>query len=380
MQSLKEKGIIKLLLAFLVFIGVFAGALRTEHNVRAAEDFRLWRQLDDRWGNTAIGGTTLRRSGCYVTSIAMVAVASGARNTDSFDPGVFARQLNSMGAFNSGGGLISWASVNRAVPEISIATANISFRSGDQSGKARELKEYLDKGMYVICNVGGHWVYIDGVIGDDVYMADPAKDEILMFKAYNNSSISCYQALSGKNPYKGFVPLNAKTAAAAPLTTTTAVTTSTAATTTTAVLPDQAPVVYKAGEYYCGSSEKVDILADIKDEKSSFAKLDDGGVVNVLSVSGGYGEVNVSGKKGWVDISALRYAESAEKITLGDVNNDGSNDEYDLALINEYISKSESLPEGISVLTQAEKKAADLSGDGKIDNTDVLLYLMLICK
>lgn len=393
MRTEKEKGIICLLLTFLAVLGVFAGGYRPKQNVCAAEDFRLWRQLDDRWGNTPIGGTTLRRSGCYVTSIAMVAVASGARSTDNFNPGVFARQLNNMGAFNSGGGLMSWASVNRAVSEISIATGNLNFRSGDQSGKAKELKAYLDKGMYVICNVGGHWVYIDGVIGNDVYMADPAKDEILMFKAYNNANITCYQALNGKNPYKGFTPLNAKPVVTTTTTstTTTTTTTTTAATTTaivTSVVSEQSDatrqaspsIAYKTGEYFCNSNNKTKIFADPDDENSSFAELNNGNVVNVVKVNGRYGEVTVGGKKGWVDLSCMKYAENVEIIADGDVNNDGQLDTFDLALVNEYIASRDKLTDGISVLTQAEIKAADLSGDGKIDNTDLLMYLMLICK
>ena len=365
MRTEKEKGIFRLLLTFFVVIGMFAGVYRPNQNVRAAEDFRLWRQLDDRWGSTAIGGTTVRKSGCYITSIAMVAVASGARNTDNFNPGVFARTLNNMGAFSWDGGLMAWASVNKAVPEISIATGNIYFKSGNQSGKAKEMKAYLDKGQYVICNVGGHWVYVDGIIGSDVYMADPAKDEILMFKAYSNASINCYQVLNGKNPYKGFTPLNAK-AAAPTTTTTTAVTTTTTVTTT-------------AAEYYCSSGKKVSVYSDAANVKSSFAELTNGNVVNIISTSGKFGEVSISGKKGWVDLSELKCAENSEEITLGDVNNDGKLDTYDLALVNEYIASRDKLPEGVSVLTQSEIKAADINSDGKIDNADVLIYLMKIC-
>ena len=383
MQTKEEKGILSLLLTFLVVIGVLAGVYRPIKNAHAAEDFRRWRQLDNRWGDTAIGGTTVRKSGCYITSIAMVAVASGARTTDNFNPGVFAKTLSSMGAFNQWGGLSSWASVNRAVPEISIATANINFRSGDQSGKAKEIKEYLDKGYYVICNVGGHWVYIDGVIGNDVYMADPAKDEILMFKAYSNGNITCYQAIRKKNPYKGFTPLNAKPTT----TTTTSTTTVTTATTTAAqnigaapLAPVKRPESYVNGEYFCFGSGKVKVLADISDEKSTIAELKGGSVIEVLGIDNGYGEVCINGKKGWADLSELEYVESEKQHEKGDVNYDGSVDAYDLALINEYINSCDDLPEGVSVLTRAEKKAADISGDGKIDNTDVLMYLMLICK
>ena len=209
--------------------------------------------------------------------------------------------------------------------------SNIHGRKGT---KAAEMKEYLDKGLYVICNVGGHWVYVDGIIGDDVYMADPAKDEIMMFKAYNNASITCFQALKGKNPYSGFTPLTIKeevsetsstTALSSTTTTATAtVTTAKAAAssskTTTATkaavtskatsvsavknsaavsTAKTAPNEYMAGEYYCTAAEKVDVFADMKDQKTSIAALEYGNIVNVVSVSGSYGEVKIGGKKGF---------------------------------------------------------------------------------
>lgn len=404
MQKAKEKGILCFLLALLMSVGVFAGVFTPRKYALAAEDFRTWRQLDERWGDTAIGGTTVRKSGCYITSIAMVAVASGARDTKSFDPGIFAKQLNDMGAFSSGGALMAWASVTKAVPEISIATANLSFKSSDQKGKAAEMKAYLDKGMYVICNVGGHWVYIDGIIGDDVYMADPAKDDILMFEAYKNAGITCYQALNGKNKYSGFTPLKTKTdetktsvtsslstTSTNSAVTTSAVSTSVSTTTVTSTAKaavsssvtkavSAAPKEYKTGEYYCISAETVKVYADIKDTKTEIASLEYGNIVNIISVSGSYGEVMIGGKKGWTDLSKLEYAGSEKKLSAGDINGDGSADAYDLALVNEYITSRERLPEGVSVLTGREAKAADLSGDGEINNADVLLYLMLICK
>ena len=398
MRTVKEKSIFSVLLALFILIGMLAGVCQTNIKAHGAEDFRLWRQNDESWGSYAIGGSTVRSSGCYITSIAMAAVASGAKDTESFDPGVFAKTLDDMGAFNQWGGLSSWSSVNKAIPEVSIATSNLSFKSDTQSGKAAEIKEYLDKGLYVICNVGGHWVYIDGVIDDDVYMADPAKDEILMFEAYDNENITVFQAIKGKNPYSGFTPLkiiekepeastvtsSITTKTAAALTTTTAVQTTTKTTTTTKAQTTPRPAVttvtYKAGEYYCCDSAPVKVWSDAKAQKDAIALLTDGNVVNVLSVSGTVGEVKINGKRGYVELTKLCYAGEPEIFDTGDVNNDGAFNAYDLALINEYLNSLGKLPEGISVLTSSEIASADISGDGIVDSDDVLLYLMLICN
>ena len=73
----------------------------------------------------------------------MVAAASGARDTESFNPGVFAQQLNNIGAFSWDGSLMYWASVNAVIPEVKIETANLYFSSGSREGKASEMKSYL---------------------------------------------------------------------------------------------------------------------------------------------------------------------------------------------------------------------------------------------
>ena len=419
MRNAKRKATTWLLLVFFTFIAVLAGAYSNGLNAHAAEDFRLWRQNDVRWGSNPIGGSTVRQSGCYITSIAMVAAASGARDTDEFDPGVFSADLNAINAFNQWGGLSSWSSVNKVVNEISITSYNLSFSSSDQSGKAAEIKKLLDEGSYVICNVGGHWVYIDGVIGDDVYMADPAKDEILMFEAYKNENITLYQTLKGKEPYSGFTPLydvdkDGSGNGAAPVTasvstsrttsvqtssvtTTTAVTssavketttlseTSAAKTATSAVPLDTHKTTTKAasgeyvtGEYYCTES-KVPVYSEPNGKADNGLMIESGNIVDVVSVSGGFGEVRIGGRKLWIDLSCFEKA-SEEEIPVGDINSDGAYDAYDLAVINDYLSSLDRLPEGVSVLTGSEKAAADINGDGTVDNTDVLMFLMRVCN
>ena len=229
-ETVTNKGIIGILLACVMLIGMIAGVYSPTEKAHAAEDYRTWSQKDERWAYTPLGGSTVKESGCYITSIAMVAAASGARDTESFNPGVFAQQLNNIGAFSWDGSLMYWASVNAVIPEVKIETANLYFNSGSRESKASEMKSWLDKGMYVICNVGGHWVYVDGISGADVIMADPAKTETYLYNAY--SDILCYQVLSGKNPY-GSHNEPATTEAVTTTSSETTTTTTSASTTTT---------------------------------------------------------------------------------------------------------------------------------------------------
>ena len=137
---------------------------------------------------------------------------------------------------------------------------------------------------------------------------------------------------------------------------------------------------YKTGEYCYTDAESMNVYTELENKGAVAAVIENGGVVNVLSVKGRYGELKIGGKKCWADLEKLEYVGNEKKLSAGDINGDGSADAYDLALLNEFITKREKLPEGISMLTSWEEKAADFSGDGAINNTDVLLYLMRICN
>lgn len=459
-ETVTHKGIIGILLAFIIMISMIAGAVSPANRAHAAEDYRTWSQKDERWASTAMGGSTVRDSGCYVTSIAMVVAASGARNTEDFNPGVFAQQLNSIGAFTWDGSLAYWASVNKVIPEVKIETANLSFKAYAREGKAAEMKEWLDKGYYVICNVGGHWVYVDSISGGDITMADPAKTETDLFSVY--SDVYFYQVLSGKEPYgqtsieststatttsetteTTITTTKATTTAAATAkaatttkttatkaaatttkttvkaaatttrtlatksttaalttvessaeTTSTAKTTNTKATTTsttTAAIPTTSADAtaaasgvnvseFPTGEYFCSEDIGTEIYADLKRTDNVLTEMTKGDIVWVSRVLGGWGCVIIDGTDAWVDLEKLTYAGEEKELISGDINGDGKADAIDLALLNSYIKNCCERPEGISTLRRCEITAADISCDGVINDTDVLMYLMLICE
>lgn len=371
MHKSKFKTITGIILIIIALIGVILNPV-SSLKISAAENYRQWRQFDSQWGSIKLGegNCTMANSGCLVTAISIMAVYSGSENPDSFNPGTFANSLNAINAF-SDGAIASWASITKVIPDVKFVERH-TFTSSDQSGKASEMKNFLDKGYYVICNVGGHHVFVESISGSDVRMIDPAKNDTNLFSAYNNSGIVDIRVFSGKNPYKSTTvkPTSPTTATQPPSVNTTTTITTTAPTTEN----------YKIGEYFAFSGNYIGIFSSPESGSGIIEYLREGQIVNILSVKNGMGCVQLGAEKGWIDMKYLSYAGAPETHKTGDINNDGRTDRLDLALLNEYISSLSELPDGISILRECEIQAADINGDGTVDNNDAIQYLAIICK
>lgn len=395
MQSIRKKGILCVLLAAVFFISTAAATFLSSGKASAAEDYHTWRQLDERWGNVDMNGTTVARSGCLITSLSIMARASdsldsaalqnlGISSGDEFNPGVLADAYRTRGAFSYGGGIASWGTINQIIPSITFVK-DAHFNSYDQSGIAAEIKSMMDSGMHVIVNVNWHWVYIEGVIGDDIYMIDPASDTVLMYDKYQLAGGNEYWALTCKNPPAEFTDPKGTTTTT---TATTATTTTTAATTTTtsSVTESTTTTVSGTGEsksydefYYSGNGE-LNVYGSDDESGEPIAVIKSGNVVAIDEYSGNFGRiVNSDGHLGWVEMTDMTETSDRTSHKKGDINNDGKVDMYDLDLLSEYLKNAEQLPDGISILCESERKAADINGDGKVSNGDILVYLMLVC-
>ncbi|MDE6679705.1 MAG: hypothetical protein K2K02_11755, partial [Ruminococcus sp.] len=197
MLNKKRKGLYNIALATLIFAGTL-NALDKPVNVYASEDYHSWRQYDERWADIQIGNTNIGYSGCFVTSIAIMAVHSGSKSAENFNPGLFALALNGIDGFDYYGSL-QWSAVSAVIPDVEILGVNY-FQSYDEQDKINEIRYVMEEGYYVICNVGNHWVFVEDVGENDVYMIDPATDNVLMFDSYENYNINYYEILTGKNP------------------------------------------------------------------------------------------------------------------------------------------------------------------------------------
>lgn len=160
----------------------------------ASENYRSWRQMDSRWSSIQLGTqayTSIGSIGCLVTSLAMLAVHTGLKDEENFDPGIMAESLKSVGAFNQWGGFSNWNALPKVIPEMSIIWQPDKYPgywgTNDQAEKIKLLRSFMNDGYWPLVNVNTHhWVVIDKVIDDKVYMIDPASASVDMFGYYGN--------------------------------------------------------------------------------------------------------------------------------------------------------------------------------------------------
>jgi len=406
-----------ILLVMMFFVPVGSSA--------SLEDYRDWSQASPEWGDIVMGngGVTVRSSGCALTSLAIMAAHTGAvpaEIADVFTPGYLATYFNENGGFTSGGALTSWSMITDVIPAIKfVGTAGYyKMQSVTKSDKIAEIKTKLDEGYQVLANVGGHWVYVEKIVGETVFMIDPAKSVMTsntdMYAKYNYENTKELRLFT----VDGTVVTSATTA---PATTTTAET-----------------VTYTAGIYKI-SAISLRYRTEPNKNAEIIGYLPDGGILVVTEVCDGWGKINYNGKDGWFFLSYAQIAIDNEFIVVaedganvfalpdiksdvlmtvpqdyiakvitvengycktaagyikltdlipvtvlvnhikGDINGDGVVDEQDLAVLNMYLLYGDVSGDSFSLLNSRELKAADINGDGIIDYTDAIYFIMMFC-
>ena len=134
----------------------------------ASGDWANWLQGDPRWKDLVINTKTIGKVGCALTSVAVQIARSGVGTTvgANFNPGTFMLAHKANGGFS--GNNIEW--------NVSDVAPNFQFVNNPDFTSISQLKSLVDQGYYLVLGVknSGHWVAVDKVVGDTVYIYDSA--------------------------------------------------------------------------------------------------------------------------------------------------------------------------------------------------------------
>lgn len=157
-------------------------------------DWVNWKQYGSPWSNIVIGKSwdetnkrwiekTIANIGCAMTSTAIQIMRSGAQVPDGFDPGVFAKMMKENGGFDQGGN-IQWSVVTKIFPDF-------QFVDRINTKDINQIANLVNQGYYVILNVksGRHWVAVDRIEGNKIYMFDPGSPNNEVGATYGLDSI-----------------------------------------------------------------------------------------------------------------------------------------------------------------------------------------------
>ena len=151
-------------------------------------EYAQWKQFNAPWSGVAMGSSNIGSVGCLATSIAILIAKSGVPTIlDDFNPGTFVAYLNSHGGFGPGGDFLAYTNATLVAPNFVYDKGYyISGMSRDQ--KLQTISNILNDGGYPLCEVKGghgqHWVAIDAVQGDTVYMMDPGSNNNILWDEY----------------------------------------------------------------------------------------------------------------------------------------------------------------------------------------------------
>lgn len=185
-----------------VLAAVMAAAALSGTIISAMSDnsYKSWKQYGESWSSMTLGssGETVARSGCAVTSAAMLMVKSGSVTDDSFTPGTIVGYMSSHGGFTSSGS-INWNKLTDYAP--SFVYCGKSSLSGTQQQKAEKMQSLMDQGYYLAAVVknGGHFVAVDSVDGSNVTMMDPGSRATSLFDQYAASGVVSLRLFKGAN-------------------------------------------------------------------------------------------------------------------------------------------------------------------------------------
>ena len=157
------------------------GNVPGEANPNIKGDYNGWKQCSDEWGSISIGNSTICKSGCYVTSIAIQIARSGTKLTvNDFSPVTIAENAS----FSSGGSLNSY-NFSKYAPNFYYS--NRIYTSGISKSKVIEIiAKEIEKGNYPVVRVDNHhFVAAIGTTENDITILNPSRTGTNLYKDYS---------------------------------------------------------------------------------------------------------------------------------------------------------------------------------------------------
>lgn len=161
----------------------------------------IWKQSDSRWGSIHLGSssTTMSRSGCAVTSLAIAISCSGTtiNYASSFNPGTFVNKLNSTGGF-APGALIYWD--NKAIKYYAPSFQyNTQVKvSGSAGAKVKTVMQHVGNNKSILLyfkneqHPRGHYVVLKSISGTTFIVYDPSPGSVQTYNAEGLQSFVVY--------------------------------------------------------------------------------------------------------------------------------------------------------------------------------------------
>jgi len=144
-----------------------------------AGEASTWKQADPRWSNVYIGPVNMGGYGCLVTSISIQFARTGTVNLPDFNPGIFANELTKRGGFDNVGNL-QWLPLKNTLNDLSngkFEAVNLDYALyGTKQNKIDTLQQFINSGYLLVVGVNweGHWVAVNKIENNEVYIFDPA--------------------------------------------------------------------------------------------------------------------------------------------------------------------------------------------------------------
>lgn len=168
-------------------------------------EWASWRQKAEPWGSMMVYNKTFGSIGCFMTSYAMALAKSGQPLVvNDFNPGTFLTLIKRNNCL-SGNSLYSDCAIRAALGEgVPFVNAGVDLTGKSYNDKVATIAKYMNMGYDIILRVrsnasmiygGGneHWVFVTGVEGNNIYMADPNSDETIVLNKYRNEGIVHFQ-------------------------------------------------------------------------------------------------------------------------------------------------------------------------------------------